>query len=387
MKMLIALVVVLMLMPMPTLVMAAPEVRVVRCPDGGVQPQAMVDSRGRVHLIYLKGEEGKSDVFYVCSSDGGRTWGKAIRVNSQAGAAIAAGTVRGAQLAIGKGDRVHVAWMGSSVAEPKAVGDATPMLYARMNEAGDAFEAQRNVITKAAGLDGGGSVAADEAGNVYVAWHAPTPGMRGEENRRVWLAVSKDDGRRFAAEQPMLSDAAATGACGCCGMRIGVDGQGRLMAIYRAANARTRDIYLLEPAGAGAGFSAAKVETFVTNKCPMSTASVTRAGERMLAAWETDGQVSFAEIDERTRAAGALVAAPGKGNNRKHPSLAVNKDGAVLLAWDEGTAWKRGGSVHWQVYDRGMKPVAGAAGMERGLAVWSLPSAVAVGDGSFLILY
>ena len=41
-------------------------------------------------------------------------------------AAIATGTVRGAHLAIGKGDRPHVAWMGSSVAEPKAPSDSTP---------------------------------------------------------------------------------------------------------------------------------------------------------------------------------------------------------------------------------------------------------------------
>jgi hypothetical protein len=384
MKMLIALIVAVM----PAVAVAGtPDVRVMRCPEGGVQPQAMVDSRGRVHLIYLKGEEGKSDVFYVCSKDEGRTWSKAIRVNSVAGAAIAVGTVRGAQLALGKGDRVHVAWMGSSVALPKGPGDATPMLYTRMNDAGDGFEVERNVMTKAAGLDGGASVAADGAGNVYVAWHAPTPGMRGEEYRRVWLAVSKDDGKTFAAETPMLSDAQATGACGCCGMRIGIDAQGRLMALYRAANAATRDIYLLEPtSGAAGGFSAAKVETFATNKCPMSTAAVARAGERTLAAWETDGQVSFAEIDAKTGAAGRLFAAPGKANGRKHPSLAVGKDGAVLLAWDEGTGWKRGGSVHWQVYDWDMKPVAGAAGMERGLAVWSLPSAVAVGEG-FLILY
>ncbi|MDB5323848.1 MAG: hypothetical protein JWN40_5479 [Phycisphaerales bacterium] len=381
MKMLIGL-----LVAMPTLVMAAtPEVRVVRCPDGGVQPQAAVDSLGKVHLIYLKGEDGRSDVFYVTSADGGRTWGKALRVNSQAGAAIATGTVRGAHLAIGKGDRVHVAWMGSSVALPKAVGDGTPMLYARMNDAGDGFEAQRNLITAAAGLDGGGSVAADGAGNVYVAWHAPMPGMRGEENRRVWLAVSKDEGKRFAAETAMLTD--ATGACGCCGMRLGVDGDGRLMAIYRAANAETRDIYLLEPAAGGGGYSAAKVESFATKVCPMSTASFARSGERMLGAWETGGQVSFAAIDPRTKGFGTPVAAAGKGNNRKHPSLAINKDGEVLFAWDEGTAWKRGGTVHWQVYDRSLKPVAGAAGMERGLVAWSLPTAVATGDGGFLIVY
>jgi len=101
-----------------------PVVTAVRCPDGGVQPQAAIDSGGKIHLIYLKGEDGKCDVFYVTSVDGARTWGKALRVNSQPGAAIATGTVRGAQIALGKGGRPHVAWMGSSVAEPKAPGDA-----------------------------------------------------------------------------------------------------------------------------------------------------------------------------------------------------------------------------------------------------------------------
>jgi hypothetical protein len=382
MKMLIA-----MMLAIPTLVFAAPpQVRVMRCPDGGIQPQAMVDSRGRVHLIYLKGDEGKSDLFYVCSSDAGKTWSKAIRVDSVAGSAIAVGTVRGPQLAIGKGDRVHVAWMGSSVALPKGPGDATPMLYTRMNDAGDAFEPQRNVMTKAAGLDGGASVAADQAGNVYVAWHAPTPGMRGEENRRVWLAVSKDDGRTFAAETPMLSDADSTGACGCCGMRIGVDAQGEPIAIYRAANAQTRDIFLLETASGRSGFSPAKLETWVTKKCPMSTASIAQSAGRTLAAWETDGQVSFSEIDANTKAPGAVIAAPGMGNGRKHPSLAAVKTGEILFAWDEGTGWKRGGTVHWQIYDRALKPVTGATGMERGMPAWSLTSAVAVGDG-FLIIY
>jgi len=38
----------------------------------------------------------------------------------------------------------------------------TPMLYTRLNDAGTAFEAERDLITVARGLDGGGSVAADE---------------------------------------------------------------------------------------------------------------------------------------------------------------------------------------------------------------------------------
>ena len=41
---------------------------------------------------------------------------------------------------------------------------------------------------------------ADDAGNVWVAWHAPEPGSRGEEHRRVWVARSSDEGKTFAAE-------------------------------------------------------------------------------------------------------------------------------------------------------------------------------------------
>src|SRR5262249_18302937 len=151
-----------------------------------------------------------------------------------------------------------------------------------MNDAGTAFETQRNVLTAASPLDGGGAMAADSAGNVYVAWHAPPPGLKGEENRTGWLAVSKGDGKTFAREKRMSGD--QTGACGCCGMRLAVDAKGNLMALYRAANSQTRDIYLMEPAG-DAKFAATKVETLATKTCPMSTAAFARGGDEMLAAW------------------------------------------------------------------------------------------------------
>ena len=361
-------------------VAVSPVVTAVRCPDGGVQPQAAIDSGGKIHLIYLKGEDGKCDVFYVTSVDGARTWGKALRVNSQPGAAIATGTVRGAQIALGKGGRPHVAWMGSSVAEPKAPGDATPMLYTRMNDAGDGFEAQRNVITKAAGLDGGGAVAADpDSDRVAVAWHAPIPGERGEENRTVFYALSNDGGRTFAPEVNAVST--KTGACGCCGMRAvftpsGVD------FLYRDVAGEDRSMRVAEIAGTSS-VAGPVLQAWAIKTCPMSTAALTRVGPRVLAAWETAGQVQFEVIGER----GAPVIAPGKGNNRKHPALAVNKAGDVLLAWSEGTAWKRGGSVHWQVYDRSFRPVADGRGMKPDLAVWSLPTAVATPDGGFVVIY
>src|SRR5207247_2174995 len=81
---------------------AAPSVSLVRTPDGGIQPQAVVDSQGVVHLIYYKGDAGDGDIFYVHQAPGqGATFSKPIQVNSQPQSAIAAGTIRGAHLAVG----------------------------------------------------------------------------------------------------------------------------------------------------------------------------------------------------------------------------------------------------------------------------------------------
>jgi len=373
-----------MLVFFPALAFAAapPTVTAIRCPNGGVQPQAAVDSTGKIHLIYLNGDDARSDVMYVTSSDGGKTWSTPLRVNSHPGSAIAVGTVRGAHLALGRSNRPHVAWMGSQTAEPRGPAGATPMCYARLNDAGDAFEPQRNLITTAPGLDGGGSIAADATGHVYVAWHAPIPGLRGEQNRTVWLTTSTDDGRTFAPERRMTD--ADTGACGCCGMRLGVDSKGELIGIYRAVNPNSRDIHLM--AGkAGGVFTSSDVQAWATKTCPMSTASFATAGDRTLIAWETAGQVQFAEIQGDKL--GRVVTAPGKGMGRKHPSVAINADGTTLLAWTEGTGWKKGGSVAWQVYDGSSQPVAGASGRAADLAVWSLPSAVTLPGGSFLVVY
>ena len=161
-----------------------------RVPDGGIQPQAAVDDHGTVHLIYFRGDPSHGDVFYVRSTDGGTTFSPAIQVNHQPGSAIATGSVRGAQIAVGRNGRVHVAWNGSGAALPKAPSGVGPLLYARLNDSGAAFEPERNIIRQAYGIDGGSTVTADGAGHVYVVWHAPASGEKGEEHRRVWVARS-----------------------------------------------------------------------------------------------------------------------------------------------------------------------------------------------------
>ncbi len=69
---------------------------------------------------------------------------------------------------IGRDSRAHVASMGGEGATRPRIGAAgvVPMLYSRLNASRTAFEPERNLITWAAGLDGGGTVAADAEGYV-----------------------------------------------------------------------------------------------------------------------------------------------------------------------------------------------------------------------------
>src|SRR5690242_2804350 len=109
-------------------------VRTVSVPSRGIQPQVVV-SEGVVHLIYFAGDPKHGDVFYARSEDFGGAFSSPLRVNSQEGSAIATGAIRGAQISIGKRNRVHVAWNGSDAAEPpglmnpEAGKPGSPMLY------------------------------------------------------------------------------------------------------------------------------------------------------------------------------------------------------------------------------------------------------------------
>ena len=100
-------------------------VHIIRVPNGGLQPQATADPEGVVHVVFLKGEPKGCDVFYARRNAERTDFGQPIRVNSAPASAIAIGTVRGAQFALGSEGQVHVVWNGAQPAhEPGAKGAA-----------------------------------------------------------------------------------------------------------------------------------------------------------------------------------------------------------------------------------------------------------------------
>src|SRR5438034_4404999 len=89
------------------------QVTLLRTPHEGIQPQTVLDRDGVLHMIYFNGDASGGDIEYVSRKPNGKDFWEPIRVNSQPGSAIAIGTVRGPQLAVGRNGRVYVIWFGS----------------------------------------------------------------------------------------------------------------------------------------------------------------------------------------------------------------------------------------------------------------------------------
>src|SRR6516162_3844265 len=81
---------------------AAPRVVVLETPLHGIQPQAVVDRTGVLHLIYFTGDPSHGDLSYVRRGPSQSAFSSPIRVNTESASVLAIGSIRGGQLAVGR---------------------------------------------------------------------------------------------------------------------------------------------------------------------------------------------------------------------------------------------------------------------------------------------
>lgn len=353
---------------------SAADVRIEHVPEDGVQPQIVTTSDGTLHLVYLTGEPRGCNIRHVTKKPGATAWSAPHTVNSTPGSAVAAGTIRGAQMAIGKDDSLHIVWNG-----PGGKQQPAPLFYARSLNQGTTFESQRDLRATTEALDGGASVAASAKGEVFVVWHgAPANATPGEINRRVFILKSIDNGQNFAA--PKIANADDPGVCACCSLKAFVTSSGELLTLYRAARSMNqRDVVLMTSRDGGASFQHRDVGPWAVNMCPMSSASVISAGAKTRAAWEAEGKIFTSLLDATSDAI------PVSDDKARHPALAINSKGETLVSWSIGTGWQKGGQLGWLVLDSSGKPTSNR-GVKPGVPVWGLTAAYAEGD-SFVVLY
>lgn len=352
-----------------------PAVELLRVPNEGIQPQAVLDSDGTIHLLYYKGEAKSGNLFYVRKSKSESSFSNPLRVNSVEGSATSNGCISGGQIAVGKNSDVFVTWNASGSVEDRD----HVVFFSRLVGDHRAFEAQRNLLQQPLFIDGGGSIVADSKGNVSVFWHAWTDG-KSEEDGRIFIAQSKDDGKTFTA--PRAVDLPARGTCACCSMKAVMDFHGAMYVLYRAADHNTkRDTVLLCSKNGGKTFESKIMKSWNGNSCPMTMFAFSSYGGDTLAAWESPGTVNIAALNSSKKFPRVEA-----GKSSKYPTLAVNENGDVLLSWIEKEAWNKAGQMHWQIFDP-KGNLKSKLASQKGIDVWSFSAALPKSDGSFLLIY
>lgn len=364
--------------PLIALVLFArlPDVRLLRTPGGGIQPQAVRSDDGRVHLLYFKGAPEAGDLLYITSRDDGSTWTAPIAVSNVRGSATAIGNIRGGQLAVnGKGDAAIV-WNGSQEAS-KALrkGGQAPLMFSYRSAREGGFTKAIDVSGTTRNLDGGATVAFDGQGTVGIFWHAASATSKGESERAVWMARWSPMGLG-----PVIRlGIGDLGACGCCSMKALGNADGYTILYRSATDSTKRDTWRITTSD-GVDVQKERVDPWNLNACPMSSFGLAFGNRRTWMAWETEGKVrvgfrpgkGFTELSSSGRA--------------KHPTLATSGD-FTLCAWTEGMGWGRGGTLQWAILDGEGKVVRASPGSAGDVPVWSLVTAFASKGGDFTIVY
>src|SRR5262249_23673084 len=84
-----------------------PEINVSRGASSAREHQLLTDGQGRVFLAWTDSRDGKPDVFFARSEDGGATWAAPVRVSHRA---VGATSSISPNMAIGPDGRLYVAW-------------------------------------------------------------------------------------------------------------------------------------------------------------------------------------------------------------------------------------------------------------------------------------
>lgn len=365
---------------------AQAQVTAMRAPYDGFRPRAVLDGEGVLHVVQGN-KSSRTDLVYVRQEPGSTEFSSPIPVNTTAG------IVACFDMAVGEGGRVHVLmrtnprysklWMPAD--QKVKFWDLKYMLYARLNDAGDGFEAERNLAGETIGFEGAGTILADGE-RVLAFWHGQLVPKFDEPSRRIYRALSTDGGRTFSEPEAVRSD--VEGACQCCPLAGGWGEDGEVVLGLRNStveeDVRTKDSYVLVSQDLGRTFEGRLLDPWQEAGCPGSLGSVTSGPSGVFVAWRTRTAVHMANVE------GGPWVSPTRGANTRTPVIVSNQRGDVLFLWGVlgGPKAKGAGHIAWQVFDGDGQPVSPRGWIRKGVAKgWGAPTAFAKPDGSFVILY
>jgi hypothetical protein len=253
-------------------------------------------------------------VYFAASRDGGRTFGKPVKVAAYP--KLALGRHRGPRIAIAPKSIVI-----SAIAGELGGGKDGDLIAWRSSDGGETWSKGVRVNDVAASArEGLHAMAAGGNGLVYASWLD----LR-EKGTKLYGAWSLDGGATWSRNVLIYESPEGT-ICQCCHPSLAIDARGWVHAMWRNALAGNRDMYLARSTDGGKTWGEAEKlgnGSWVLNACPMDGGGLALDDRgNVVSVWRREGAIFQGPP-------GVAEAPVGPG---KDPAVAAAKRG-VYLAW------------------------------------------------------
>jgi hypothetical protein len=291
--------------------------------------------------------DGKGDVFVAVSRDGGRTFGKPVRVNSVVGDARISGEIapRVALVPVrGSAPAISVAW--------NAKDGATQIKTARSRDGGRTFVEEKSLQAKGAIGDRGWQASTlDAAGTLHTIWldHRVMAADKAagdhsqHKGEHDGVAMARKSGLYYAADG-LPERELFKGVCYCCKTALAVGPKGELYAAWRHVfPGNMRDMAMTLSRDGGKTFTPlvrVNHDGWSINGCPDDgPAMAVGADGTVHMVWPTVKNEAGIILYANSRN-GAAMSMPKQvptlgGPKASHPQIAIDRAGGVMIAWDE----------------------------------------------------
>ncbi len=317
-------------------------------------PEIAVGEDGSINMVWIDedpnagqhdtGGHGHShmattNLFFARSTDGGRTFTTPVQVNRKEGD-VWGFTVSKPRLAIGGNGTIHVFYPGNDVNSANGKPHAVAM-YTRSTDAGRSFQVPQRLNTMPTSdashlVHGGlthahvfGTMAVDSRGTVCAMWIDTRDMQKEGDSGKVFMAVSRDDGRSFGADAELFP----ADVCPCCQLVAFVDDRDRLFVGSRQVEAGYRDSTIAVSTDGGRTFSPRNrlsPNRWQIEGCPLKPTAVAASGDQVWAAYYSGGEPEPGVHFVRSTDGGKTYSAPV----RVHPEASVSDAPVLALAGD-----------------------------------------------------
>jgi hypothetical protein len=304
--------------------------------DKATLPSLAIDGDGRVFVAFLR----NGNVEVAASADGGMTFEPPVSAIDTGGKAAPA-PMRGPRLSVDKNKKLYVTAQLPIGAPPPGGGLPPLEIYAAMSSDRGKTWSKPNRINETPGTTALGyhDSAVSGSGELYVAY---TDQKRGKGWDLI-VAKASEGGKRVARTQ------AAANVCECA-PAVTVDGKGNPVVAWREGPGRkTRQLFLANGVAAPS-FAPPKQVNSVdceVKACPREGPSLAAAGKIVACAWADhrdpadQRNLYWTTMTDGGKPAPDERAHKERGFVQGNPSLAVDAEGTVWMAWEDGRHTRR----------------------------------------------